>query len=139
MRNTLIIIFVIFIAMQFIRVEHINPNTNKALEFQAPNEIKAILKKSCYDCHSNEVKFPWYSDIAPISWMVSKNVTNARSLLNFSTWEDYTQEEKTKKLKEIFRTVYAAMPVPSYLLMHEEAEITKEERAMVREWIGYSK
>ncbi len=139
MKNTLIIILVIFIAMQFIRVDYTNPQSEAHLEIQAPQEIKAILKKSCFDCHSNETKFPWYSNVAPVSWMVSKHVNNARSLINFSTWESYSQEEKEKKLKEIFRAVYAAMPLPSYLLMHDEAQLTKEERTFIREWIGYSK
>jgi ligand-binding SRPBCC domain-containing protein len=71
--------------------------------------------------------------------MISRHVNNARSLVNFSTWESYTQEEKDKKLKEIFRTVYAAMPLPSYLYMHDEAQLSKEERTLVREWIGYRK
>lgn len=139
MKNTLIIILVIFIAMQFLQVEHSNPKTDIALEIQAPQEIKAILKKSCFDCHSNEAKYPWYSNIAPVSWMISRHVNNARSLVNFSTWESYTQEKKDKKIKEVFRTVYAAMPLPSYLYMHDEAQLSKEERALVREWIGYRK
>ena len=139
MKNTLIIVFVIFIAMQFFQVEHTNPTTNPMLEINAPQEIKAILKKSCFDCHSNEVKYPWYSNIAPISWMISRHVNDARTLVNFSTWEAYSAEEKEKKIKEVFRAVYAAMPLSSYLSMHEEAQLTKEERAKVREWIGYKK
>jgi uncharacterized membrane protein len=139
MKNTLIIVFVIFIAMQFFQVEHTNPTTNPLLEINAPQEIKTILKKSCFDCHSNEVKYPWYSNIAPISWMISRHVNDARTLINFSTWEAYTPEEKEKKIKEVFRAVYAAMPLSSYLSMHEEAQLTKEERAKVREWIGYKK
>lgn len=139
MKNTLIIVFVIFVAMQFFQVEHTNPTTNPQLEINAPEEVKAILKKSCFDCHSNEVKYPWYSNIAPVSWMISRHVNNARSLVNFSTWEAYTQDEKEKKIKEVFRAVYAAMPLTSYLSMHEEAQLTQEERTLVREWIGYRK
>jgi hypothetical protein len=130
---------VIFIAMQFFQVEHSNPKTDIALEIQAPSEVKAILKKSSFDCHSNEVNYPWYAKIAPVSWMISRHVNSARSLVNISTWESYTQEEKDKKLKEVFRAVYAAMPMTSYLSMHDEAQISKEERALVREWIGYKK
>jgi uncharacterized membrane protein len=131
--------FIIFVAMQFFQVEHTNPVTNPQLEINAPAEVKAILKKSCFDCHSNEAKYPWYSNVAPVSWMVSRHVNNARSLINFSTWEAYTPEEKEKKIREVFRAVYAAMPLPSYLSMHKEAQLTPEERALVREWIGYRK
>lgn len=139
MKNTLIILFIIFVAMQFFQVEHTNPATNPKLEINAPAEVKAILKKSCFDCHSNEAKYPWYSNVAPVSWMVSRHVNNARSLINFSTWEEYTPEEKEKKIREVFRAVYAAMPLPSYLSMHKEAQLTQEERALIREWIGYRK
>ncbi|MFA7084936.1 MAG: heme-binding domain-containing protein [Arcobacteraceae bacterium] len=139
MKNTLIIIFAIFVLMQAIQVEYSNPQTDANLEMKMPENIHQIFKKSCYDCHSNEVILPWYSNIAPVSWMVSKHIDNGRQTLNFSIWETYTPEEKEKKLKEVFRTVYAAMPLPAYMWMHEEAQLSKEERATVREWIGYSK
>ena len=139
MKYTLIIIVAIFTLMQTIQVEYTAPKTASHLEMKMPENIYHIVKKSCYDCHSNEVNLPWYSNIAPVSWMVSKHINNGRKTLNFSIWEEYTQEEKDKKLKEIFRTVYASMPLPSYMLMHKEANISKEERAEVRKWIGYSK
>lgn len=125
--------------MQVIQVEYPKLKTDIDLEMKMPPNISKILKKACYDCHSNDVNLPWYSNIAPISWMISKNINNAREGLNFSIWEEYTQEEKDKKRKEIFRTIYAAMPLPLYMKMHKKSQLTQEERAEVREWIGYSK
>ncbi len=139
MKKTFLIILFIFVAMQFIQVEHINKTANPTLEINGPQEIKEILKRACYDCHSNEVNLPWYSNIAPISFMIYKNVTSGRETLNFSIWEEYSSEDKQKKLKEIFRTVYAAMPPPSYMYMHKDANLSTSDRKIVRDWIGYSK
>ncbi len=136
MKNTLYIILAIFIGLQFIPAKIENPKTDKSLEIKAPQEIMTIFKRSCYDCHSNEVKSPWYASVAPASFFVKNHVDLGRKWLNFSTWEEYTQEQKDKKLTGIFRTVYAAMPLSSYLSMHEEAKLTKEEITLIREWTG---
>lgn len=133
------IILILFIGIQFIPRDNIDASVDITKEIQAPHEIKAILKRSCYDCHSHETRFPWYASIAPVSWMITNHVEVARKWVNFSVWEDYTAEEKTKKLKEIFRAVYVAMPLTSYLSMHEEANMTKEERTLIREWTGVRK
>nr|WP_233750417.1 heme-binding domain-containing protein [Halarcobacter anaerophilus] len=82
--------------MQFIQIDKTNEKTDKNLEIKAPENIMTMLKTSCYDCHSNEVKWPWYSNIAPFSWMINRHVKDGRKALNFSTWENYTKEEKTK-------------------------------------------
>jgi uncharacterized membrane protein len=138
-RNALIIIVLIFLAMQVIQVEHTNPVTSQDKQIQAPPQIMAILKKSCYDCHSNEVAYPWYSNVAPFSWMIAKHVKNARASVNFSAWQEYSKQEQEEKLRKMFRAIYAAMPLGSYLSMHEEAQLSKEERTLVRDWIGYNR
>ncbi len=139
MKRALLIMFIVFIAMQLIQTEKTNITSNKNLEIKAPEHIKNVFKTSCYDCHSNEVKWPWYSDIAPFSWVIDRNVKNARASLNFSLWETYTKEDKKKKLKKIFRTAYAPMPPASYILFHDEADLTKEQRTMIRDWTGVKK
>jgi len=136
MKSFLLIVLAIFIALQFIPAEIKNKKTDKNLEIEVPDKIMTIFKRSCYDCHSNEVKIPWYSKIAPASFMMKNHVDLGRKWLNFSTWENYTQKEKDDKLKGIFRTVYAAMPLASYVWMHEEAELTKEEINLIRDWTG---
>ncbi|MDX9960201.1 MAG: heme-binding domain-containing protein [Aliarcobacter sp.] len=137
MKRALLIFFIIFVLMQFIQVNTQNIAVEKNLEIKVENpEIYAILKTSCYDCHSNETIWPWYSKIAPFSWVVSNHVTQGNNALNFSIWENYTQEEKDKKLKDIYRTAYASMPLPSYIFAHEEADLTKEQRNMIRDWTG---
>ena len=139
MKRTLLIFLTIFILMQFIRVDQNNYAVEIKDEIKAPLEVMTIFKKACYDCHSNEVKWPWYSQIAPMSWTITSHVEDGRKWLNFSTWEKYTEEEKTKRLKGIYRTAYAIMPLPTYIWLHEEADLTKEERNLIRKWTGVRK
>lgn len=136
MKKTLYIILAIFIGLQFIPAKINSPITDKNLEIKVSPEIMTVFKRSCYDCHSNEVVIPWYQSVAPASFFVKRHVDLGRKWLNFSTWEEYTEEEKDKKLKGIFRTVYAAMPLASYISLHKEAKLTKEEIKLIRDWTG---
>ena len=137
MKRTLLIFFIIFILMQFIQTNKENIAQEKNLEMKVDNiEVYNILKTACYDCHSNETVWPWYSKIAPFSWVVSNHVTEGKKALNFSTWENYNQGEKDEKIKDIYRTAYASMPLPSYIFAHENADLTKEQRSLIRNWTG---
>jgi len=136
MKKTLYIILAIFVGLQFIPAKIDNPETDKNLEIKVTPEIMTVFKRSCYDCHSNEVVIPWYQSVAPASFFVKRHVDLGRKWLNFSTWEEYTEEQKDKKLKGIFRTVYAAMPLASYISLHKEAKLTKEEIKLIRDWTG---
>lgn len=139
MKRTLLIFLIVFIVMQFIQTEQTNVAVNKDLELKAPDNVMTILKDSCYDCHSNEVKWPWYSNIAPFSWVISDHVNDGKKALNFSTWEEYSPEEKKKELKDIYRTVYAVMPLQAYIFFHEKSDLTRKQRNIIRDWTGVRK
>ncbi len=124
----------ILITIQFIPVEKTNPPVDKRYEIKAPKEVKALFKRACYDCHSNETKWPWYSNIAPASFYIAKHVKDGRAWLNFSEWEKYNDKKKTKLKREIFRAVALAMPLPMYLSVHKEAKLTEEEKDKIRYW-----
>ncbi len=136
MKKFFLIVLGVLILLQFIPSKIQNPKTDKSLEIKAPEKIMSVFKRSCYDCHSNEVNVPWYASVAPASFMIKNHVDLGRKWLNFSEWENYTQKQKDDKLKGIFRTVYAAMPMASYLSVHEDAKLTKEEINMIRNWTG---
>lgn len=136
MKRALLIFFIVFVVMQFIRPQKENFAVQKELEIKANEEVMNMLKTSCFDCHSNETVWPWYSQIAPFSWVISTHVTQGRKALNFSTWENYTLEQKEEKIKALYRTAYASMPLPSYLYIHENANLTKEQRKIIRDWTG---
>ena len=140
MKRTLLIFLIVFIVMQFIQPSKENFAVEKNLEIKVNNEeVMNIFKTSCYDCHSNQALWPWYSNIAPFSWVIANHVNTGRKALNFSIWENYNDEEKKENLKDIYRTVYAAMPLHSYLWIHEDANLTKEQRSLVRDWTGVRK
>lgn len=135
------IIVLVFIIFQFIPYgkEKTNPKTDKALEITAPKNVKSILEKSCYDCHSNKTKWPWWSYIAPASWSISDDVTGGRKALNFSIWKKYPIK-KIKKLKsDIYRTVAGPMPLPQYTWVHKNAKLTKNEVDLLRNWASDGK
>ena len=136
MKRALLIFLFVFIVMQFIQTEKVNVAVNKDLEIKAEERVMNIFTTACFDCHSNEVKWPWYSNVAPFSWVISNHVREGRKALNFSIWEEYSEEEKKEHLKDIYRTVYASMPLHSYLWLHEEAELTMEDRKFIRDWTG---
>ena len=134
MKNAFIIIGVIVLLMQFIQTDKTNPTVDSSLEIKAPAHIKSSLRSACYDCHSNETKWPWYSYVAPFSWSIKGHVSDGKKWVNFSEWENYSNQEKHKKMKEIYRAVYAAMPIGSYVSFHSEADLSKEQRSAIRKW-----
>jgi len=131
----LIILAVIFILIQFIPVNRSNPSSNANSEIAAPPEVISILKTSCYDCHSNKTIWPAYSYVAPMSFLISNHVLEGRKELNFSEWLSYPIEKQRKKLEEIQEEVSEdKMPMPVYLLLHGEAELTAEQKLVLQKW-----
>jgi len=125
-----------FIAIQFIVVDIEEKKADPKLEIKAPKEIMAIFKRSCYDCHSYETKIPWYRYIAPLSWGIKRHIELGRKWLNFSIWQTYDEKTKDEKLTQIYKAVYKAMPMQSYILFHPEAKLTKKEIKLIRDWTG---
>ncbi len=94
-----------------------------------PAEIVAVLRNSCYDCHSNETKWPWYSHVAPVSWWLVDHVESARKRLNFSNWPHDDPKRAAKRWHRMGEAVADGdMPLPSYLKGHPEARLTAEQR-----------
>jgi len=121
--------------LQFVKIEvPPAPKATKADEIKAPPKIMTLLKKSCYDCHSNETKYPWYGYIAPISWQVNSNIKNGRKWLNFSIWNRYDEKKKQKIYKGFVKALKIRMPPAEYLLIHKEARLTKKERDLLINW-----
>jgi hypothetical protein len=126
-----VILALIFI--QLAPVERTNPPVEK--ELATPGNIKAILLRACYDCHSNQTIWPWYSSIAPVSWLLVRDVTDGREELNFTTWNRYTAKNQSAKLKKVWEEVHEGeMPPLSYRLMHPEARLSDGEKEQLRIW-----
>ncbi len=107
---------------------------NPAEEIQTTQEIKSLLKRSCYDCHSSEVKEPWYYNVAPISWVVQSHVKNGREVVNFSQWNSYEKRKQLKVIERLPKAIIIRMPMPSYLWLHSEAKLSGSEKKLLKEW-----
>lgn len=100
-----------------------------------PGDIKIILSKACYDCHSNQTVYPWYSYVAPVSWLVAKDTRDGREELNFSDWTELSKRKKIKILNNIAEEVEEdKMPLKIYTLIHRDAILTKEEISTLIAW-----
>lgn len=132
MKKFIAFLVLVIIGIQFIPVEHTNPPVQSDLE--APEDIKIILRKACYDCHSNETEWAWYTKIAPISFLSVSDVEEGRKHLNFSEWGNYTN--KTEQVKdEIWDEVREErMPPWMYRITHKESKLTLEEKNLIRNW-----
>ncbi len=127
------ILLVLFIAIQAFRIDKTNPPVVQSQDFitmHKPSEtIANTLKNSCYDCHSNTSKYPWYTNVAPVSWLIKHHINEGREELNFSEWGTFTAKRKSKKLEDIVEEVEAGeMPMTPYVLMHSEAKMSTEQR-----------
>ena len=104
-----------------------------AYDFDGPEEVKAILKRSCYDCHSNETEWPWYSHLAPVSWLLADHVEEGREHLSFSDWEPLKDMAWVRS--RIYNMAEAGqMPLESYLLLHSKAKLSEDDLAVLKKW-----
>jgi hypothetical protein len=121
------------IFIQFITVDRTNPPVTG--EIEAPEKVMAILRTSCYDCHSNETKWPWYSYVAPASWLIADDVQVGRGHMNFSEWSGYNTKQKNHKRKECGEEVEEGeMPLWFYIPLHPEATLSEEDTATLLSW-----
>ena len=140
-RSTKIIIaiLIILILIQFIRPERNNGNAlgrnDFTHEIPTPDTVMGILKTSCFDCHSNHTNYPWYAEIAPVSWWLSNHVKEGKWELNFSEFVTYNDRRKNKKLEEIAEQVEEhEMPLSSYTLIHKDANLNQQEIQTLAQW-----
>lgn len=127
------ILVAVFVLAQAIRVERLNPPVQA--EITADPAVKPLLRRACYDCHSNETVWPWYSNVAPASWLIASDVEEGRSNLNFSEWGSLGSDAQSHKLADIAEEVRdAEMPLWYYTLAHPEARLSPAERSKLLDW-----
>lgn len=129
-----LVLSILFIGIQFIPVDRTNPAVTG--EIPASEPVKAILQRSCYDCHSNTTVWPWYSHVAPVSFVVARDVHEARRHANFSVWNTYTPQRQAKVVKEVGEQVAKGeMPMTIYLPMHPAARLSEQDKAVIADWV----
>lgn len=127
------VLVVALIAIQFVPIERANPPVES--DVPLATELKTVLRRSCYDCHSNETTWPWYARVAPVSWLVANDVKGGRREVNFSAWSQYTENRRARKLREIVEQVEQnKMPQWYYVLLHPEAKLSASEKEMILKW-----
>ncbi|MCS7054482.1 MAG: heme-binding domain-containing protein [Ignavibacterium sp.] len=132
MKKLLIIIAVILIGIQFIPVERTNPPVKN--EMPMPSKVKEVISRACYDCHSNNTEWKWYSKVAPMSFLISYDVKEGREHLNFTEWNYYSMEENEIK-QEIWEEVLKErMPPWSYRVVNPKGKLSEEDKRILREW-----
>ncbi len=132
-------IVVIAIVIQFIRPDMSLPPVNPTHTIQAvmnlPPSIDSTIHRACYDCHSNESRWPWYSQISPVSWWLKSDVTDGRNALNFSEFATMTKKKQAKRLGDASDEVKKGdMPLKLYLPMHPAAHLTDADRQAFIAW-----
>jgi hypothetical protein len=133
------ILFVIFLAIQFLRPPRENPVTDPlqaiAARVAIPPDVAATVRRACYDCHSNQTRWPWYSGVAPMSWLVVGHVTDGRQRLNFDDWNAHSPRRTTPPLDAICGQIsQGKMPLPSYLLAHQDSKLSQADVAQLCAW-----
>jgi len=133
------IVLVAGIALQFTNPSHQNPPIvpgHGVLDSIAPPPaVAAMLKNSCYNCHSFETKWPWYSYVAPLSWYLARDVKAGRAQLNFSDWPQDDPRRARKRWRHIAEEVQdGEMPLPNYTRVHAEARLNEQQRAELVKW-----
>jgi hypothetical protein len=138
-KKLLILLLIVFIVIQFFRPQKNISDTIPATDFIAMTkpspQIEATLRAACYDCHSNNTNYPWYSEVAPVSFVIAEHVKDGKKHLNFSEWDTYSAKKKAHKLEELVEEVEEGhMPEESYTWMHAEAKLTEAQISELTNW-----
>ena len=134
------ILLLVFIIIQFIRPaknksEGISNNDISKI-YPVPENVQAILKTSCYDCHSNNTVYPWYASIQPVAWWLDDHIQEGKKELNFSEFASYRIGRQYRKLDEINKEVKEdAMPLDNYLWIHKYAKLDDQQKLILANWV----
>ena len=130
---------VLSLAVQLIRPARTNPPTDPARTLAArvpvPADVAQILDRACKDCHTHDTTWPWYSNVAPVSWLLIDHVNHGRRHVNFSDWASYSASDAAKHMKDACKMVREGeMPMTSYVWMHDEAKLSQADIDRICAW-----
>ena len=139
LKRILIILLIIFVLIQFIRPEKNrsagkSPNDISTL-YPVPDSVESILKVACYDCHSNNTRYPWYAEIQPVAWWLNDHIVDGKKDLNFSEFAKYRIRKQYIKFEQIIKLVKDNnMPLASYTWIHKDAILTPGQKQAITGW-----
>ena len=141
LKKKILLLFVaVFLAIQFIIPVHNKSGqvlpTDFAKVYTVPANVQSILQNACYDCHSNNTNYPWYSNIQPMAWVMARHIIKGKAKLNFSDFGSNSTRKQISKLKEILNQIKdGEMPITSYRLMHKNARLSQDEKTLLINWM----
>lgn len=135
----LLVIGVVFVAIQFIQPAHNNSAqvlpTDFVAMYKPPKDVEQMLQSACYDCHSNHTRYPWYSNIQPMAWLLANHIKNGKGELNLSEFGSYGARRRISKLKAIADQIRdEEMPLTSYKLIHKDARLSADQKNKLITW-----
>ena len=138
-RIYLVSVVAALILIQFIRPEKNLGEPDRETDFisvsQVPDTLAIVFRNSCYDCHSNNTNYPWYSNVAPFSWYLKKHIVEGKAHLNFSSWNIMDKAQKITQLDQICEEItYGTMPLNSYLWIHCSSKLSEQDIQAICEW-----
>jgi hypothetical protein len=135
LKKVLLVLAIAFIVIQFVRPEKNLSNFQAPEQALAPPEVQRIIKSSCYDCHSNNTRYPWYSEVQPVAWWLGSHISDGKKELNFDEFADYRLRRQYRKLGEIEEQIKKdEMPLPSYLWIHKDAILSADDKSVLINW-----
>ena len=135
-----LVLLVVFVGIQFVPTQRnqsdVVPETDFIVANNPPKNIDIILQTSCYDCHSNNTYYPWYSKVQPVSWFLKRHIEKGKTELNFNEWKQYSNRRKNSKLKSIINQIKDdEMPLSSYTSIHKDAILSKTEKILLIDYM----
>lgn len=134
----------IFIVIQFIRPSRNTSDlvlpTDITKAINIPGKVLYVFKSACYDCHSNNTRYPWYVNIQPIGWIMAKHVKTGKENLNFSEFANYSKRKQANKVRSIANSIKeGSMPLSSYTILHKDAKLSKMNKDLIANWVTQAK
>lgn len=128
-----------FVIMQFFRMPRTNPaiDPNQTIEshLQVSPQVASVFDRSCNDCHSNKTRWPWYANVAPVSWFVIGHVDDGRRDMNFSNWGSYDRDKQSRRLRDMCELVQdGEMPLSTYTPLHPGSTLSAEDKKALCDW-----
>jgi hypothetical protein len=134
------VLLLALIVIQFFRPEKNKAegisNIDISKLYPVPEDVQTILKRSCYDCHSNNTVYPWYAEVQPVAWWLNEHVEDGKKDLNFSEFAGYSIRRQYRKFEEINDLVKKdEMPLDSYLWIHKDAKLNEQQKLTIANWV----
>ena len=143
-KKILLAALIVFVGIQLLRPA---PNkggqvlpTDITKTVNVPDNVLSLFQKACYDCHSDNTRYPWYTNVQPMGWMMARHIKNGKENLNFSEFGSYSKRKQANKLRSIATSISeGSMPLSFYTSMHADAKLSEANKKLITDWVTKTK